>query len=72
MMTTARLFIILGIAFLILGGLIYLAARAGFTRMPGNITFQTGNMTCVFALGASLLLSVILTVLLNIIIRLMK
>jgi hypothetical protein len=71
MIPAARLFIILGVAFLIIGGLIYLAARLGFQfgQLPGNIRIQTENFTCVFALGASIILSILLTVILNIIAR---
>lgn len=70
----ARLLILIGAVCLVLGGLVYLAARAGITpgRLPGDIRLQSGGMTCVVALGTSLLLSVVLTVLLNLIIRLWK
>lgn len=74
MLSFAKLLVIMGIALLVLGGLVYLAARAGINlgRLPGDIRLQGSNMTCVIALGTSLLLSVVLTVILNIIIRLWK
>jgi hypothetical protein len=67
----AKLLVLVGIAFLVLGGLAFLGARLGLVpgRLPGDIRLGGGNMTCVIALGTSLLLSVVLTVLLNIIIR---
>jgi hypothetical protein len=51
--------------------LIYLFARLGipFGKLPGNIRIEGNNFTCVFALGASILLSIILTVVLNIVAR---
>lgn len=71
----ARLFIILGLIFLILGGILYLAARTGFLsglplgRLPGDIRVQSGGLTCFFPLATMILLSVVLTILLNIIVR---
>ncbi len=74
MVPLAKFLVILGIILLVLGGLVFLAARAGITfgRLPGDIRLQSGSMTCVIALGTSLLLSVVLTVILNLIIRLWK
>jgi hypothetical protein len=63
MITIAKLIILLGIIFLLVGGLLYLAARSGLQlgRLPGDIRLQGGSFTCVLALGTSILLSVILT-----------
>lgn len=74
MMSLARLLILTGVIFLVVGGLIYIAAKSGLTlgRLPGDIRLQSGNMTCVIALGTSLLLSVVLTFLLNLVIRLLN
>ncbi len=71
MLSLARVLIILGVICIIAGGLIYLAARLGLQlgRLPGDIRIERNNMTCVIALGTSILLSVILTVVLNIIAR---
>jgi hypothetical protein len=71
MIVIARIFIILGIVLVIIGGLIYLAARLGITlgRLPGDIQIERGNSTCVIALGTSILLSIVLTILLNLFVR---
>ena len=71
MLSFARILIIIGVVLVITGGLIYLAARLGipFGKLPGNIRIEGNNFTCVFALGASILLSIILTVVLNILAR---
>jgi len=71
MLQFSRLLIILGASILAIGVLMYFMARAGvsFERIPGNIRFQGSNFTCVFALGASILLSVLLTIILNVIAR---
>lgn len=71
MINFARIFLILGVIFLVVAGLLYLAARLNLPlgRLPGDIRIQTGNVTCVFPLVTSILLSIILTVVLNLIIR---
>lgn len=71
MMQYARLFILFGVILLVIGGLLYAAARIGLPlgRLPGDIRIQQGNFTCVFPLVTSILISIVLTVLLNIAVR---
>jgi hypothetical protein len=70
----ARFIIILGIVLIVIGGLLYLAGRLNLPlgRLPGDIRIGSGNATCVIALGTSILLSIVLTVLLNLIGRFFK
>jgi hypothetical protein len=63
-MVFARLFLIIGLVFLGVGGVIYL-----FARLPGDIRIQTENLTCVIPLVTSILLSIVLTLVLNLVIR---
>jgi Protein of unknown function (DUF2905) len=74
MMTLAKSLVFIGLILLVLGGLFYLLAKSGvnFNRIPGNLKFEWGNFTCVFALGMSILLSLILTFILNVIVRMQK
>jgi hypothetical protein len=74
MIPLARILILLGVILLIAGGILYLVGRSGLPlgRLPGDIRIQSGNSTCVVALGTSLLLSIILTIVLNIVVRWMK
>jgi hypothetical protein len=74
MLSLSRYLIILGIVFLVIGGLLYLAARAGINlgRLPGDIRIQNKNFTCIFALGTSILLSIVLTLILNLIMRVLN
>ena len=67
----ARLFILIGLVFILVGGLILLFAKINIPigRLPGDFHFQWGNMTCFVGLGTSILLSILLTIILNIIIR---
>lgn len=74
MLTAGRALMILGIALLLIGGVVYLLGRAGisFGRLPGDIRIERGNLTCVIALGTSILLSVALTVILNLLARVLR
>ena len=65
---------IAGAALVVIGGIVYLLGRAGisFGRLPGDIRFERGNLTCVIALGTSILLSVALTVILNLLARIFR
>lgn len=70
----ARIFIILGLVMVVIGGLIYLFGRLGIPlgRLPGDIRIQGENVTCILPLATMILLSVVLTVLLNILLRLIN
>jgi len=70
-MNIARFLILAGIVLIVLGGLAYLAARANLPlgRLPGDIRIERGGLTCLIPLATSILLSVVLTVLLNLIAR---
>ncbi|MFC1997180.1 DUF2905 domain-containing protein [Chloroflexota bacterium] len=74
LLSIARVLIIIGVIFLISGGLIYLAARAGLGlfNLPGDIKIECENLSCVLALGTSILLSILLTVGLNLLARLLN
>ena len=67
----ARILIALGAIFLVTGGVLYLAAKIGlpFFNLPGDIRIKWENFTCVLALGSSLLISILLTLGLNILAR---
>jgi len=70
----ARLFLIAGVVLIMIGGLLTLADRLEIPwgHLPGDIRIERGNFSSIFALGSSLLLSVVLTVLFNLIIRLLN
>ena len=71
MVAVARILILVGAILIVMGGTLYAIARLGIPlgRLPGDIRFDRGNFTCVFALGTSILLSIVLTVLLNLLAR---
>lgn len=67
----ARWLILFGLGLAALGGLMWLIARAGLPlgRLPGDIRFEIGGLTCIVPLATTLLLSLILTIVLNIVLR---
>ena len=74
MVSLARFIIVLGVVLLVIGGLLLLAARLNLPlgRLPGDFQISFGNATCMIALGTSIFLSIVLTILLNVIARLMN
>ena len=70
----ARYLMIGGVILFLIGGGVYLASKFGLPlgHLPGDIRFQNGNFTFYFPLASSILISVILTILLNIIIRFIR
>jgi hypothetical protein len=67
MISIARFLMIAGVVLLMVGGLIYLSARIGLPlgRLPGDIRIQGENVSCFIPLATSILLSVILTLIIN-------
>lgn len=62
----ARMIIGVGLFLIILGLLILsLSKISGIGRLPGDIYFRKGNFTFYFPLLTSLLLSIVLTIILN-------
>ena len=63
MADTGRLIIILGIALVVVGGLVMLLGRTGLPlgRLPGDFLFRGKNSTFYFPLATSILLSVVLS-----------
>jgi hypothetical protein len=71
MLSLARLLITFGLVLLVMGGLLYLFARLDLPlgRLPGDIRIERENFSCVFPLMTMILISIVLTVLLNLILR---
>lgn len=57
------------VALLVLGGIFLLLGRFGVDRLPGNLTFRRGNFTLYFPIGLMIALSIVGTIILNIILR---
>jgi hypothetical protein len=57
------------VVLLLLGGLFLLLGRFGVDRMPGDLVFRRGNVSVYFPIGLMILLSVVGTIVLNIVFR---
>jgi hypothetical protein len=68
----AKLLILFGISITLVGALLFAAARVGLGRLPGDFVFQSGNLTCIVPIAASLILSIVLTVVLNLAVQLFR
>ncbi len=65
---------ILGLIAVVGGALLWLASRMNLPlgRLPGDFRIETGNVTCIFPLATMIILSIFLTILLNVIVRLLN
>jgi DUF2905 family protein len=74
METIARYLMIGGILLFLIGGGVYLATKFGIPigRLPGDIRIEGENGSFYFPITTSILVSVVLTVVLNLIARLLK
>lgn len=54
---------------LVLGGLFLLLGRLGLDRLPGDLVFRRGNATFYFPIGLMILISIVGTIVLNIVFR---
>ncbi len=69
----AKLLVGMGIALILLGGLVWLLSRTGFWgQLPGDIRIERDGFTCLIPLASSIILSILLTIVLNVIVRLIN
>ena len=70
----ARYLMVGGVILFLIGGGVYLAAKFGLPlgRLPGDIRIEGENGSFYFPLTTSILVSVILTIVLNVIVRLLR
>jgi len=65
--------LVIGLVIAAVGGVLWLLGRISFPgNLPGDIHIQTENFGCFIPLGTMILLSLILTVVLNIVVRLLN
>jgi DUF2905 family protein len=55
-----------GAALLVVGGLLFVGQRLGLGRLPGDFSWQGKNFSFHFPLMTSVLVSIVLTVLINV------
>jgi hypothetical protein len=74
MTSLARWLVLAGLLLAGIGGLLWVVSRLGLPlgRLPGDFRFQAGGVTCFLPLASSILLSLLLTLVLNLIARRLK
>jgi hypothetical protein len=74
MYTLSKLFLVVGAISIVLGVLTYLGARYGLSigRLPGDVRIDFGRGSLYVPLATSLLLSVVLTLTANIVLRILR
>ena len=72
--TLGKGIVVLGVILIVVGGLFWLLAKIGLPlgRLPGDIHIERGGLSCYVPIVTMILLSVVLTILLNVIIRLLN
>jgi hypothetical protein len=72
--TLGKWIALLGLALLLVGGLLWLLGRAGLPlgRLPGDLRIEREGFSCYAPLATMALLSILLTILLNVVIRLLN
>ncbi len=61
-----------GVVLVVVGGIMYLAGRLGLGRLPGDFSFGGKNWRIYLPIGTCIILSIILTLIMWIIMRLRK
>lgn len=64
-----RIILVVGIVLVIVGGLSVLGVRLPFGRLPGDIAIEGDRGGFYFPLGTMIVISIVLSVLLNIVLR---
>ena len=68
-----RMLVLLGVGLAVLGAALWALGRVpGLGRLPGDLQFQVGGVSCFVPLVSMLLLSVVLTILVNVLLRLFQ
>ena len=60
-----RLLVSFALVLLIIGGLLILFGRAGILKMPGDVLYRRGNFTFFFPVVTGIVISIILTLMIN-------
>ena len=68
-----RFLALAGAVLLVIGGAIWLAGKVPWLgNLTGDVRIQRGNVSCFFPLATMILVSVVLTIVVNIILRLLN
>jgi len=64
-----KMLILLALGLAIVGALFWLGGRMGLGSLPGNFRFQGDGWSCFVPIAASIVTSILLTIVLNVVIR---
>jgi uncharacterized membrane-anchored protein len=67
--STGKILLLIGLVLVVAGGFLYLLGRLGIGSVPGDLSFRRGNVRIFIPIGTSILLSIVLTLLLNFLLR---
>ncbi|MEO6458152.1 MAG: DUF2905 domain-containing protein [Chloroflexia bacterium] len=67
-----RILLLIGGVVFVLGLLLFLLGRGPVGKLPGDFTFTNGNLTCIAPFATMILLSVLLTIIVNVALRIMN
>jgi hypothetical protein len=69
----AKLLVAMGLTLILLGGLTWLLSKTGVLgQLPGDIRIERNGSTCLIPLASSIIVSILLTIVLNVIVRLIN
>jgi hypothetical protein len=69
METVARILLIAALALALIGTALLLASKLGINRLPGDVLIKRGNFTIYAPIGLMIVLSLVLTLVLNLLFR---
>lgn len=73
-LSIARFLMLAGVGLFVIGGLVYILGRIGINlfNLPGDIRLQGENVTCIIPIVSMIVLSILLSVILNLALRFLK
>lgn len=69
MSSLGKMLLMMGIVLMLIGGILIIGERFGLGKLPGDIFIQKGNFTFFFPIVSTLIISLLLTLILNILKR---
>ena len=72
MSEASRIFVFAGLALVFVGLALWAASAIGLGRLPGDIVIERPGMRIAFPLATSIILSIALTIVLNVVVRLWR
>ena len=70
--SVAKTLMLVALALLAVGAALFLVAKLGLPRLPGDIVLEGRHWKVYFPLATSILVSLVLTLLLNLVVRLFR